>query len=83
MSQKNVLTFGGLWIKKYVIDIQTEILIHQSKANLDLKILCVKITHLIDPEIRKYWERVLWEPAFHVRFWLMIYHGFGIRGSSY
>ena len=31
---------------------KTETLIYQSKANLDVKILFGKITHLLNPEIR-------------------------------
>ena len=34
---------------------KTEILIYQSKANLDGKILFGKITRHLDPEIRKCW----------------------------
>ena len=48
-----VYTFGRLWNKKYVTDIQNRMLIHQSKANLDEKISFSNIPHLIDPEIRK------------------------------
>ena len=37
---------------------ETEMLIHQSKANLNVKILFSNNTHLIDPEIRKCWKTV-------------------------
>ena len=33
---------------------ETKMLINQSKANLDVKSLFGKITHLLDPEIRKF-----------------------------
>ena len=36
---------GGLWNKKYVANIQNKILIDQSKANLEVKILFGKLTH--------------------------------------
>ena len=36
---------------------KTNVSINQSKANLNVKILFGKITHLIDPEIRKMMKR--------------------------
>ena len=53
LSQKKVDGFGGLWNKIYTTGIQTKILTYQSKANLDEKILFVKITHLQHPTIKK------------------------------
>ena len=51
---------------------RTEMFMHQSKANLDEKILFVKITHQLDPEIRKMLANV-WDRGFHIPFWSMIY----------
>ena len=53
---KKVQRFWGLWNEKYVGDFKTKMLIYQSKANLDEKILFGKITHYLDPEIRKMLE---------------------------
>ena len=47
----------GLCDEQYVTDIQTEMLIYQSRVNLDGKILFGNIPHLIDPEIRNCWYR--------------------------
>ena len=54
---------------------KTEILIYQSKAYLDNKILFGKISHLEDPpEIRKMSVRGLYgNQEFHFLFWSMIY----------
>ena len=53
---------------------KTELLIYQSKANLDEKILFDKITHHLDPEIRKMpVRRSYWNRIFHVPFWSMIH----------
>ena len=43
--------FSWLLNKKCEADIQTKILIYQTKANLDLKILFGKITRFLGPEI--------------------------------
>ena len=46
----------------------TKMLIYQSKANLDEKILFGKITHHLDPEIRKMWVMGTFgnrKPTFH------------------
>ena len=51
-------------------------LIHQSKVELDDKILFGTIIHFIDPEIRKMLGRGFYgfvEPRFHTPFWSMIY----------
>ena len=40
---------------------KNRMLIYQSKADLDVKILFGKITHLVDPEIRKMLEWGLYE----------------------
>ena len=53
VSPKQVNTFGGLWNKDNKADVQTKMFIYQSKANLDGKISFGKITHHLDPEIRK------------------------------
>ena len=48
---------------------ETKMLIYQSKANLDVKILFGNIIYLIDPEIRKMLDRDLCEnqdSIFHV-----------------
>ena len=51
-----------------------ELLIYQSKANLDEKILFDKITHHLNPEIRKMLVRGLYgNRILHVPFWSMIY----------
>ena len=42
---------AGCGIKSTGPILKTEMLLYQSKANLDLKILFGKITHLIDSEI--------------------------------
>ena len=53
---------------------KTELLIYQSKANLDEKILFDKITHQLDPEIRKMPVRGLYgNQIFQVPFWSMIH----------
>ena len=47
---------------------ETEMLIYQSEANFEAKILFGKITHYVEPEIRKMLERgLLWskDPTFH------------------
>ena len=54
VSQK-VYAFGELLHKKYEADIfKTEMLIYQSKANLDENILFGKITHHLDLKVGKY-----------------------------
>ena len=52
-ESKNVCAFGGLWNKSIGPIFKTGMLIYQSKANLDEKILFVKISYHLDPEIRK------------------------------
>ena len=53
---------------------KTELLIHQSKANLDEKLLLDEIAHLLNIEIRKVPVRGLYgNRIFHVPFWSMIY----------
>ena len=53
---------------------KTELLLYQSKANLDEKILFDKITHHLDQELRKMPERDLYgNRIFHVPFWSMLY----------
>ena len=42
---KKVYAFGELWDKKFVTMYKAEMLIHQSKANLDEQISFDKITH--------------------------------------
>ena len=45
--------FVGYGIKSMWLVFKTKILIYQSKANLDEKILFGETTHHLDPEIRK------------------------------
>ena len=53
---------------------KTEMLMYQSKANLDVKFLFGKITHLSDPKIRRMPLRSLYEnQEFHVPFWSMLH----------
>ena len=52
---------------------KAELLIYQSKANLDKKIMLDKITHHLDLEIRQMPVRGLYgNRIFHVPFWSMI-----------
>ena len=53
MSKKKFTRLAGSEIKSMRSIFKIEILIHQSKANLDEKILFGKITHHLDPEIGK------------------------------
>ena len=53
LSQKKFARFVGFGIKCIWPIFKTEMLIYQSKINLDEKILFGKITHLLDPEIRQ------------------------------
>ena len=56
---------------------KTELLIYLSKANLDEKILFDKITHYLDPGIRKMLVRNLYgNRIFHGPLWSMIYVAF-------
>ena len=55
-------------------NVKTEMLIFQPKANLDEKILVVKITYHLDLEIRKMPVRGFYRnQKFHIPFWSMIY----------
>ena len=47
-----------IWNKKNAADVEIEMLIYQSKANLDVKILFGNITRLIASEIRRMLDRV-------------------------
>ena len=49
-------------------NLKTEMLIYQSKANADEKVLFGKITHILDPEIRKMLETEVLERGFHIPF---------------
>ena len=74
VNQRKVYAFDRLWNKKQVASIKTEMLIFQSKANLDKKILFGKITHLKDPTIKRMSVRGLYgNRGFHVPFWYMIF----------
>ena len=74
MNQKKFKRLVGCYIKSMGPIFKIELLIYQSKANLDEKILIDKITHHLDLELNKilvgglYWNRI-----FHVPFWSMIY----------
>ena len=64
---------------------KTKMLIYQSKANLDEKILFVNTTHFWDPTIRKMPARGLYgNQKFHVPFWSIIYEAlkFTLQGSE-
>ena len=64
----------GCYIKSIGPIFKTELLIYQSKANLDEKILFDKVTHHLDPKMRKMPVRGLYgNRIFHVPFWSMIY----------
>ena len=52
-EKKNANNSSGSKKKKDAADIRNSVLIYQSKANLDTKILFCKITHPLNPEIRK------------------------------
>ena len=60
VSQKKLNHLEDCAIKSMWLLLKNKILIYQSKANLDMKILFGKITHLIDPKIRKTLERSLY-----------------------
>ena len=53
MSQKKCMRLEGCEIKSMRPIFKTEMLIYQSKANLDEKILFFKIAHQLDSEIKK------------------------------
>ena len=64
----------GYGIKTWWPIFKTEILIYQSKANFDEKILFDKMIHHLDPEIREMPVRGLYgNPEFRVPCWSMIY----------
>ena len=52
-SQNKFTRLVGCGIKSMGPIFKTKMLIYQSKANLNVKILFGKITHYLDPEIRK------------------------------
>ena len=58
MSQKQFTRLGVCEIKSVGLIFKTKMLILQSKANLDGKILFGRATLVIDPEIRKMLEWV-------------------------
>ena len=53
MSQKKFTHLKGYRLKSMLPIFKTKILIYQSMANLDEKILFGKITHHLDPDIGK------------------------------
>ena len=53
MRQKKVTRLTGCEIKSTRLIFKTELLIDQSKANFDEKVLFGKITNLYDPKYRK------------------------------
>ena len=74
VSQKKFKHLVGCYIKSMGPIFKTELLIYQSQANLDEKLLFDKITHHLDIEIRKMPVRGLYgNQIFHVPFWSMIY----------
>ena len=58
-KSKKLIRLVGCGIKSMRLISQTEMLIYQSKANLDEKVLFGKITHLQDPKIRNMFARSL------------------------
>ena len=52
-SQKKFMRLAGYGMKNMRLILKIEMLIYQSKANLEKKILFGKITHGFDPEIWK------------------------------
>ena len=74
LSQEKFKRLPGCYVKSMGPIFKTELLIYQSKANLDEKILFEKITHHLDLEIRKIPVRGLYvNRIFNVPFWSMIY----------
>ena len=71
MSQKKFTLLLGCGVKSIGPIFKTEILIYQSKANLDEEILLGKTTYHLDLEIRK--TLVIWERGIRIPFWSMIY----------
>ena len=73
VSQKNFKRLTGYGIKSRRLIFKTEVLIHQSKANLDAKNFLVK-SHIFEaPKIIKLPLRVFYgDGEFHVPFWSMI-----------
>ena len=59
VSKKKIITFSGLWNENHAFDIQIEMIICQSRAAFNVKILPDKFTHLLDPEIKRMLERGL------------------------
>ena len=59
-SQEKFTGLAGCGILTMRLMFETQTLICQSKANLDVKILFGNITHLINPEIRKLLKRYLY-----------------------
>ena len=57
VSQTKFRRLEGYGIKSMCPIFKTKMLIYQSKANLDVKILFGNIARLIDPEIRKMLEK--------------------------
>ena len=53
LSQSKFTPLVGSEIKSMLLIFKTEMLSYQSKANLDEETLFGKITHHLDPEIRK------------------------------
>ena len=74
VSRKSSTRLMGCEIKSMRPIFKTEMLIYQSKANLDEKILFAKITRHLDPEIRKMLIRsMLGDKGFHNPCWSIIY----------
>ena len=75
VSQKIInYAFGRLCNRKFVDDIKTKIYNHQSLANLGVKILLGKITHLKEPEIRQMSARdMYWKEKYTSHFWSLNY----------
>ena len=74
MSQKKFRRLEGCEIKSMRPIFETKMLIYQSKANLDGKVLFGKITLLEDPKIRDMPVRGLYgNREFHIQFWSRIY----------
>ena len=73
MKKSKLARFLGFGIKNTRPIFKTEILICQSKANIDMKLLFGKITRLLDQEMRKNaCKGFVLERKFHVPFWPII-----------
>ena len=76
VGSKKCMSLGGCGKKRMRPIFETKLLIYQSKANLDVKILFGNITHLIDLEIWEILEKGLFgdqDSTFHSGPWFTCY----------